>query len=189
MKHKTLALISIALTVFSLILIAGVMTAVRRVSAADEPAVATQDPAVLQYLNERETAYQEMIAQANQRLLEAQQAQDALQAQLDASQSDAAADTTSAAISPQQAAELAAVYMGQSDLYAVENTAMSGQPAYLVTFSSGDQVYVGLDGQVLGVVPAQQITTGSQSSASNSGFREHEDHEAGEHAEHGEHDD
>lgn len=186
MKHKTLALISIALTVFSLLLIAGIVSVVQRVNAAAAPVEATQDPAVLQYLNEREAAYQEMIAQANQRLLEAQQAQETLQAQLDAAQNSAFPDAASAVLTPQQAAEVAAVYMGRSDLYAVENMALSGQPVYLVTFSSGDQVYVGLDGQVLGTVSAQQITTSSQSISSNGGSREHE---AGEHAEHGEHDD
>lgn len=140
MKHKPLALISMALTVFSLILIAGVIVVVRQVNAAAEPAAAAQEQV----------------------------------------QNNAAPDTAVAAVSPQQAAELAAVYMGRSDLYTVESATLNNQPTFLVTFSTGDQVYVSLDGQVLGVVPAQQINS-SQNSASNFGFREHEEHEAREH--------
>jgi hypothetical protein len=140
MKHKPLVLISMALTVFSLILIAGVIVVVRQVNAAAEPA----------------TAAQEQV------------------------QNSAAPDTAVATISPQQAAELAAVYMGRSDLYTVESATLNSQPTFLVTFSTGDQVYVSLDGQVLGIVPAQQINS-SQNSASNFGFREHEEHESREH--------
>jgi hypothetical protein len=178
MKHKTLLWISAALTVFTLILIVGVVTTVRRVNAAAE-IVATQDPAAAQVMTERESAYREMIAQANERLLQAQQSQEELQAQLNALQNNNAVSTT---VTPQQAAEIAALYMGRTDLYSVENSTVNDQPAYLVTFSSGDQVFISLDGQVLSVVSAQQITAGSQNINSLSGSFENEEHERENHA-------
>jgi hypothetical protein len=60
-----------------------------------------------------------------------------------------------ATISPEDAATIAAQYMGRSDLYSVESTSLYGNTVYKVVFSSGDIVYIGLDGQVIGVAPAQ----------------------------------
>ena len=184
MKHKTLLWISAALTVFTLILIAGVVTTVRRVNAAAET-VATQDPAAAQVMTDRESAYREMIAQANERLLQAQQSQEELQAQLNALQNNVGSGAASSmTVTPQQAAEIAVLFMGRTDLYSVENAAVNDQPAYLVTFSTGDQVFVSLDGQVLSLVPAQQITAGSQNINSLNGFFENEEHEQENHAGH-----
>ncbi len=176
MKHKTLLWISAALTLFTLILIAGVVTTVRRVNAAAET-VATQDPAAAQVMTDRESAYREMIAKANERLLQAQQSQEELQAQLNALQNNVGSGVSNTIVTPQQAAEIAALYIGRTDLYSVENTAVNDQPAYLVTFSSGDQVFISPDGQVLSVLPAEQITAGSQNINSSSGFFENEEHE------------
>ncbi len=39
-------------------------------------------------------------------------------------------------------------------MFSVQLANYNGQQAYMVTFSSGDLVYVSLQGQVLGVVPA-----------------------------------
>ena len=64
---------------------------------------------------------------------------------------------TPTVISPQDAAQIAAQYIHRSDLYAVESKAFSGASAYMVTFSSGDVVYVDLQGQVLSVIAAPSI--------------------------------
>jgi len=59
---------------------------------------------------------------------------------------------TPTVISPQDAAQIAAQYIHRSDLYAVESKSFKGMNAYMVTFSSGDVVYVDLQGQVLSVI-------------------------------------
>jgi hypothetical protein len=85
---------------------------------------------------------------------------------------------TPTVISPQDAAQIAAQYIHRSDLYAVESKSFKGMNAYMVTFSSGDVVYVNLQGQVLSVVsaPAANTTTNSPSfSPSTSSGGEHED--------------
>jgi hypothetical protein len=55
------------------------------------------------------------------------------------------------AFTPDQAAALAGQVIGRTDLYSVETSDLNGQSAYLVTFSSGDLVYVSLDGQILSI--------------------------------------
>jgi hypothetical protein len=57
----------------------------------------------------------------------------------------------------QEAASIAANYLGQSDLYSAENTVWNGVDAYKIVFSSGYAVYVSLDGQVLGSEAPQPV--------------------------------
>jgi hypothetical protein len=78
-------------------------------------------------------------------------------------QSAPSAAAVPAILSSQDAAQIAAWYIGRSDLYAVESGSLNGTSAYKVTFSSGDLVYVNQQGQVLSVVAAPSITTGSNS--------------------------
>lgn len=59
--------------------------------------------------------------------------------------------TVAGAVSIEQAADLASNVIGRTDLYAAENAQLDGVDAYLVTFSSGDIVYVSLDGKVLSI--------------------------------------
>ena len=59
--------------------------------------------------------------------------------------------TVAGAVSIEQAADLASNVIGRTDLYAAENAQLDGVNAYLVTFSSGDIVYVSLDGKVLSI--------------------------------------
>ena len=54
-------------------------------------------------------------------------------------------------ITPEEAAAVASRVLGRTDLYSVEGAQLEGVDAYLVTFSSGDLVYVGMDGQVLSI--------------------------------------
>lgn len=59
--------------------------------------------------------------------------------------------TVAGAVSIEQAADLASNVIGRTDLYAAENAQLDGVNAYLVTFSSGDIVYVSLDGKILSI--------------------------------------
>jgi hypothetical protein len=54
-------------------------------------------------------------------------------------------------IAPEAAADIASKVLGRTDLYSVEITQFEGTDAYLVTFSSGDLVYLSLEGQVLSI--------------------------------------
>jgi len=91
---------------------------------------------------------------------------------------------------PEQAAALAAQVLGHDDLFSVEVTDLNGETVYLVTFSSGDLVYVSLDGQVrsIGQVQVETVVVSSgggggggggnnQSNNSSQSNEEHEDHD------------
>ena len=98
---------------------------------------------------------------------------------------------------PEEAAALAAQVLGHDDLYSVEVTDLNGETVYLVTFSSGDLVYVSLDGQIRSISKVQVETvvvnngstrSGGGSSTPSNSRQEHEDHDD-DHDEHEEHDD
>jgi len=102
-------------------------------------------------------------------------------------------------LSAEDAAAIASKVMGRTDLYSVETTQLDGVDAFLVTFSSGDLVYVGMDGEIL-LVSEIPVTLVSQPSSggggghsrgggeSSSGHEsEHEDEHEDEHE--GEHED
>lgn len=95
-------------------------------------------------------------------------------------------------VTHQEAAAIAANFLGQDDLYSVENAVWNGVDAYKVVFSSGMTVYVSMDGQILGSeapqplfvsAPAQKNNR-SQSANEASHTEDHDDHE-----EHEDHDD
>jgi hypothetical protein len=68
--------------------------------------------------------------------------------------------TSTAVISPQDAASLAASFSNRKDLYSVELADFNGSQTYKVTFSSGDILYVSLSGQVVGsAAPTQSIVS------------------------------
>ena len=56
-------------------------------------------------------------------------------------------------VSPQDAASIAAKSINRTDVYSVAMADAKGTQAYMVTFTSGDVVYVGLQGQVLATLP------------------------------------
>lgn len=64
--------------------------------------------------------------------------------------------TPTGPVTPEQAAAIAAAYLKKTDVYSVEITSLQGVSVYKVVFSSGDEVYVGLDGAV---IPATMIAT------------------------------
>ncbi len=61
--------------------------------------------------------------------------------------------TTVPDVSPQDAASIASKAINRTDLYSVALADVKGTKAYMVTFSSGDVVYVGMQGQVLATLP------------------------------------
>lgn len=73
-----------------------------------------------------------------------------------------AAAPTAAAVTPEQAAALASQVLGRTDLFSVETADFNGAQAYLVTFTSGDLVYVSPAGQILSIskiVPTVVVNT------------------------------
>ncbi len=56
-------------------------------------------------------------------------------------------------VSPQDAASIAAKSIKRTDVYSVAMADAKGTQAYMVTFTSGDVVYVGMQGQVLATLP------------------------------------
>lgn len=54
-------------------------------------------------------------------------------------------------ITPQEAAALASQVINRTDLFSAEVTQLDGVDVYLITFSSGDLVYVSFDGQILSI--------------------------------------
>ncbi len=58
---------------------------------------------------------------------------------------------TDVALGPEAAAQLAAQVVGNTNLLSAETSSFNGVDAWMVTFTNKDVVYVGLDGQILGV--------------------------------------
>jgi hypothetical protein len=195
--NKTAFVISAVLTAFILAIAGGTVYTARAVQnanaaqAASTPAVQAEqanteaqpteglDPQTAQEIQQREATYQNLIAQANERLLQAQQKQQELQAQLAALQTTT--ENTSQApapvqVAPEQAALIAAQYLNQTSIYSVETTQLSGETVYKVTMSSGDIAYVSLDGQFIGMQPAPVVQPSTRILTHNgsSGDDEHE---------------
>jgi uncharacterized membrane protein YgcG len=96
-------------------------------------------------------------------------------------------------LTPEAAAALAGKVLGRTDMYSVELTQFEGVDAYLVTFSSGDLVYLSLNGQVLSIskLPVTVISQpvggggggggngggGGSGGSNTSSGGEHEEHE------------
>jgi hypothetical protein len=64
---------------------------------------------------------------------------------------------TKTILSPQQAAQLAAQVLGNTNLLSAESSNINGMDAYKITFTNNDIVYVGLDGQILSVQVAPVV--------------------------------
>lgn len=176
---KTTIVISAALTAFTLLILSGVIYSVkhyRQAAAAEAQPVSTEAaPASPEGFVEREAAYQELIQQANQRLEQAQ-------AEIKRLQTSNALEPARAGISLEAAAQVAANHLGQTEIYSAEDTTFAGQPAYRITFSSGNVVLVSTSGEVLAVQPAFQTPGFSSSTGNQQDLREGE-HEDGEHEE------
>jgi hypothetical protein len=179
--NKTALLISMALAAFVLVSVAGIVYTAR---GADNPQevtatlpVPTSDPAIGQAFSEREAAYQDLIAQANARLEQAQKRELELQAQLAAQQPASQPGAVQSPLMPDEAVAVAVDFLGQTSVYTVETTMIRGESLYMVTFSSGDIVYVSMDGQVTGSVAAQPEQVQVKQIVRGGEHEEHEEHE------------
>ena len=101
---------------------------------------------------------------------------------------------TLAIVTPEQATTIASTFLNDTSVYSVETVDYQGVVAYLVTFSSGNLVYVSTTGEILAVskIPPVVIArnTGGNSNNSgnsNNGSDDHDDHE--DHEEHEDGDD
>jgi uncharacterized protein YpmB len=101
-----------------------------------------------------------------------------------------ASPLTSPHVEARMAADIASRYLNRSDAYSVQLAAYNGVPCYAVTFSSGDVVYVSLEGQVLGSIaaPIQMASTGrghrdsdEKAGRNDGGGQEHEHESETEH--------
>lgn len=74
-------------------------------------------------------------------------------------------------ITPEEAADVASKVIGKADVYTVEVSQFEGETVYLVTFSSGDLVYMSLDGRVVSIskLPVTYITQSQPSYTGNNG--------------------
>lgn len=93
--------------------------------------------------------------------------------------------TQVAVLTPEQAAQMAAQVIGRTDLYSVETSTWNGEQAYLITFSSGDLVYVSPTGQILAITKLPTFSTSAPSGGGggggNGGGSEGGEHDSGEH--------
>lgn len=74
-------------------------------------------------------------------------------------------------VSPEQATTAAIEFLGASDVYSVEVVEYESLPAYLVTFSSGDLVYVSAEGKILANTKLEPVIVmaGGQGNGGGSG--------------------
>ena len=112
-------------------------------------------------------------------------------------------ETPVVVLTHQEAALVAANFLGDTDLFSVENAPWEEKDAYKVVFSSGYIVYVSLDGQILSSeapqpvfvsVPAPATNSQSQVSSNNSQQQnrdnDNDDHDDDDHDDdHDDHDD
>ena len=189
--NKTAFVISVVLTTFVLMAVAGIVYTLRAPQPATETeavpdnnleAQPTLDPSLEQTLLEREAIYQQRIAEANARL---QQAQQQLAAKSSVVNQQANSQNIATAITPEQAMQVAADYLGQDSAYWVEIVSLQGVDTYMVSFSTGDLVYVNMAGQVVGSAPAQNFGSsnggaGNKTISTKGDDRGHEEHGSGE---------
>lgn len=175
--RKSTLFISAVLTTFVLAMLAGVASAYQNFVQTDQAVQAEPVAEEVQSQPQVQTVAQEQPAPA-----------------------EASADLT-----PNEAIDLAVKVMGQDDLYSIEMTELNGESVYLVTFTSGNLIYISLDGQVRAIdeIEVQTVvvnvssgggdrsSTDRSNDSSNSSGGEHEDHEDEheDHEEHEEHDD
>ena len=186
--NRTALILSVLLTALVLTITGGVFYSARSIQKAQAAEAVGQtaqvdsqaavDPQLQQTLLEREASYQKMIAEANARLAQDQQTQQALQAQISALQNPpvpaSVAQSAASGVSPETAAQIAAQFLKQTNIYSVETAAFNGAMVYKVTFSTGDVVVLSLDGQVIGTQRAARQNNAGALIANHSEEREHE---------------
>ena len=78
-------------------------------------------------------------------------------------------ETQVVVLTHQEAALVAANFLGDTDLFSVENAPWEEKDAYKVVFSSGYIVYVSLDGQILSSEAPQPVFVSVPAPATNNG--------------------
>ncbi len=139
MKPKTTLLVSIALTAFVLVIVANVVSSA---SAQGGSSIFGDDPQLQQAILDREATYNQMLEEANNRIVE-------LQAELDKQQGSV--NDSEIKVTPEQAIQIAegaaafgATYLGNPELVSFE-----GAVAYEVPYQEGN-IYIAADtGEVL----------------------------------------
>lgn len=167
MPKKNL-LISAALTAFILVIATSIASAYQRVNATLETVKADATSA----------ASVEVVQQVEQTTITSPVATEEIQVML----------------THQEAALLAANFLEQTDLYSVENIIWEGTDAYKVVFTSGDTVYIGMYGDILGteaapvtVITTTNNTSGARPASNNTSNGSH--HDDDDHDDHDDHDD
>lgn len=162
--RRNLALIAAAITTFTLVVLVSVVYAYSGLAATPSNAASNPDQAVKTVQVGSASSPQSNTAAVQPNL------------------------ALATSLSPQAAASFAAQFLHRTDLYSAEMSTYNSTPAYKITFSSGDVVYVSLTGQILGVVPVAAATTapsygsGGLYYGSGSGnYGGHEDGSSGEH--------
>ena len=138
MKPKTTLLVSIALTAFLLVIVAGVVS--NAAARGGDGSILGSDPQIQQAVLEREATYNQMLEEANNRISELQSELDNLQ--------DASAGVNGAEVNvtPEQAAQIAgaAAAAGATSLGDPELVSFEGTVAYEVPYEEGN-IYVAAD--------------------------------------------
>ncbi len=181
---RTPLIISIAISTLILITLGGVISVVQGKGDSNNSMNAAEiDTAVEKAVTERDAAYRELIDQANQRILEAQEQNQELQEQLDElqvasddlqvdpveeSESVQSAPVQTVLVTPEQAAQLAADQLSETEIYSVESGNSNGVAVYKVTFSSGTVALVSMEGEILVVQLPAPVVSSSSSGASAS---------------------
>ncbi len=138
--RRSVALVSAAITTFSIVVLGSVVYAYRGLAAGPAAAGSGSLPAI------------QSVQVSNADVAQPAVASD----QLAAPQPAAAQAPT---LSVQAAASIAAQYLHRTDLYSAEMSSYNGAAAFKITFVSGDAVYVSMSGQILGVVTAPTYAT------------------------------
>ena len=138
--RKSTLFISAALTTFMLAVMFGVVSAYQNIVKSSQPVVAQMQPTAAEVVN------------------------------VPIVDAPVAVPTQATNITPETAAALASKVINRTDLFSAELAKFNDVDAYLVTFSSGDLVYVSLDGQILSIskLPVKTIVQkGSKRGASD----------------------
>jgi len=139
--RKSTLFISAALTTFMLAVMFGVVSAYQNIVKSSQPVVAQVQPTAAEVVNVPIVDAPVVVA-----------------------------PTQATNITPETAAALASKVINRTDLFSAELAKFNDVDAYLVTFSSGDLVYVSLDGQILSIskLPVKTIVQkGSKRGASD----------------------
>ncbi len=87
-------------------------------------------------------------------------------------------------VSPEQATIIASTFLNDTSVYSVETVEYEGTVAYLITFSSGNLVYVSTTGEILSITKIPPVIVASNTRGGNSGGNNNNASSGGEHEDH-----